>query len=64
MGAVNSILFVDDNRRFVSCADDKKMFVWDYGIPVVIKHFSEPWMHSMPQLCLHPNKKWFAAQVC
>jgi pre-mRNA-processing factor 17 len=63
LGAVNAILFVDNNRRFVSCADDKKLLVWDYGIPVVIKHISEPWMHSMPSLAMHPNQKWFAAQV-
>jgi pre-mRNA-processing factor 17 len=62
LGPVNAILFVDDNRRFVSSSDDKKLLFWDYGIPVVIKHMSEPWMHSAPSLTLHPNKKWFCAQ--
>ena len=62
LGPVNSILFVDNNRRFVSSSDDKKLLFWDYGIPVVIKHISEPWMHSAPYMTLHPNKKWFAVQ--
>jgi pre-mRNA-processing factor 17 len=31
LGAVNAILFVDNNRRFVSCADDKKLLVWHSG---------------------------------
>ncbi|KAI0217244.1 hypothetical protein L0F63_002941 [Massospora cicadina] len=48
LGAVNSITFVDDNRRFVSTSDDKTMRVWEFGIPVVIKYVAEPYMHSMP----------------
>eukprot|EP00171_Calliarthron_tuberculosum_P008252 IDg8252t1 len=62
MGAVNSITFVDDNRRFVSSADDKVLRVWEYGIPVVIKYISDPTMHSMPVVAPHPNRKWLACQ--
>eukprot|EP00455_Lapot_gusevi_P044781 TRINITY_DN563_c0_g1_i3.p1 TRINITY_DN563_c0_g1~~TRINITY_DN563_c0_g1_i3.p1 ORF type:complete len:556 (+),score=110.08 TRINITY_DN563_c0_g1_i3:61-1728(+) len=62
LGPVNALLFVDDNRRFVSTSDDKKMFIWEYGIPVVIKHIAEPHMHSMPAMALHPNTKWLIAQ--
>ncbi|ETO28390.1 hypothetical protein RFI_08745 [Reticulomyxa filosa] len=57
--AVNAILFIDDNRRFVTSSDDKKIFIWDYGVPVVIKHIADPSLHSVPFLTLHPNKKWF-----
>ena len=32
LGAVNSVNFIDDNRRVVTTADDKKLFVWEYGI--------------------------------
>lgn len=62
MGAVNSLAFVDDNRRFVSSADDRVLRVWDYGIPVVIKYISDPTMHSMPVVALHPNGKWISCQ--
>lgn len=62
IGAVNSIAFVDDNRRFVSSADDKVLRVWEYGIPVVIKYISDPTMHSMPVLSVHPNRKWMSCQ--
>lgn len=62
MGAVNSVTFVDDNRRFVSSADDKVLRVWEYGIPVVIKYISDPKMHSMPVVASHPNRKWLACQ--
>lgn len=62
MGAVNSISFVEDDRRFVSSADDKVLRVWEYGIPVVIKYVSDPSMHSMPVTVLHPNRKWLACQ--
>ncbi|CAK9187454.1 unnamed protein product, partial [Ilex paraguariensis] len=62
LGAVNTITFVDNNRRFVTSSDDKSLRVWEFGIPVVIKYISEPHMHSMPAISLHPNKNWLAAQ--
>ncbi|KAL8111856.1 uncharacterized protein LOC141666458 isoform X1 [Apium graveolens] len=62
LGAVNTITFVDNNRRFVTSSDDKSLRVWEYGIPVVIKYISEPHMHSMPSISLHPNTNWLAAQ--
>jgi len=30
LGAVNSITFVDDNRRFVTTSDDKSLRVWEW----------------------------------
>ncbi|KAL4605604.1 hypothetical protein ACB092_09G041600 [Castanea dentata] len=36
LGAVNTITFVDNNRRFVTSSDDKSLRVWEFGIPVVI----------------------------
>ncbi|GAA0158746.1 RNA splicing factor [Lithospermum erythrorhizon] len=62
LGAVNTITFVDDNRRFVTSSDDKSLRVWEFGIPVVIKYISEPHMHSMPAISMHPNGNWLAAQ--
>ncbi|KAJ9708981.1 hypothetical protein PVL29_000799 [Vitis rotundifolia] len=62
LGAVNTITFVDNNRRFVTSSDDKSLRVWEFGIPVVIKYISEPHMHSMPSISLHPNTNWLAAQ--
>ncbi|PIA62030.1 hypothetical protein AQUCO_00200193v1 [Aquilegia coerulea] len=62
LGAVNTITFFDDNRRFVTSSDDKSLRVWEFGIPVVIKYISEPHMHSMPAISLHPNANWIAAQ--
>ncbi|KAL7226728.1 hypothetical protein ACSBR1_021741 [Camellia fascicularis] len=62
LGVVNTITFVDNNRRFVTSSDDKSLRVWEFGIPVVIKYISEPHMHSMPAISLHPNTNWLAAQ--
>ncbi|KAI0666344.1 pre-mRNA splicing factor [Trametes maxima] len=62
LGPVNTITFVDDNRRFVTTSDDKTIRAWDFDIPVVIKYIAEPHMHSMPAVTLHPSKKYFAAQ--
>ncbi|XP_035381860.1 pre-mRNA-processing factor 17-like [Electrophorus electricus] len=47
LGAVNTITFVDENRRFVSTSDDKSLRVWEWDIPVDFKYIVEPSMHSM-----------------
>lgn len=59
LGPVNTITFVDENRRFVTTSDDKTIRGWDYDIPVVIKYIAEPYMHSMPAVTLHPSSKCF-----
>ncbi|KAG0370264.1 pre-mRNA-processing factor 17 [Mortierella sp. AD032] len=62
LGAVNTITFVDDNRRFVTTSDDKSLRVWEFDIPVIIKYIAEPDMHSMPAVAISPNHKWMACQ--
>ncbi|XP_049849076.1 pre-mRNA-processing factor 17-like [Schistocerca gregaria] len=62
LGAVNTITWIDDCRRFVTSSDDKSIRVWEYNIPVDIKYIAEPYMHSMPSITLHSNKKWFLCQ--
>ncbi|KAG0206763.1 hypothetical protein BGX28_001836 [Mortierella sp. GBA30] len=62
LGPVNSITFVDENRRFVTTSDDKSLRAWEFDIPVVIKYIAEPDMHSMPAVALSPNQKWLACQ--
>ena len=60
LGSVNTITFVDDNRRFVTTSDDKSLRVWEWDTPVDMKYIAEPNMHSMPFVTLHPNGegKW------
>ncbi|CBZ50911.1 putative pre-mRNA splicing factor [Neospora caninum Liverpool] len=62
IGSVNTVTFCEEGRRLVTTADDKKLFVWEYGIPVVIKHVSEPDMHSMPAAAKHPSEKYLCFQ--
>ncbi|XP_017776658.1 PREDICTED: pre-mRNA-processing factor 17 isoform X2 [Nicrophorus vespilloides] len=62
LGAVNSITFVDDNRRFVTTSDDKSLRVWEWDIPVDMKYIADPTMHSMPSVTPAPNGKWLACQ--
>jgi len=63
LGAVNTITFVDDNRRFVSTSDDKSLRAWDFDIPVAIRYVADPLMHSMPAATLHPSGRWIACQA-
>lgn len=62
LGAVNSITFVDENRRFVSTSDDKSLRVWEWDIPVDMKYIAETGMHSLPAVTPSPNGKWLACQ--
>ncbi len=62
LGPVNSVLFVDSDDRIVSTSDDKKVLIWEYGIPVPIKYISEPSMHSIPATTLHPSGDFWVGQ--
>jgi pre-mRNA-processing factor 17 len=62
LGAVNSITFCDEGRRFVSTSDDKSIRVWEFGIPVTMKYIADPTMHSAPATALSPNGNWLACQ--
>merc|ERR1711936_835646 len=62
LAAVNTITFVDRNRRFVSTSDDKSLRVWEWNIPVDMKYIADPSMHSMPCVTPSPNGKFIACQ--
>lgn len=62
LAAINTITFVDDNRRFMTTSDDKSLRAWDYNIPVPIKYIAEPDMYPMTRAAAHPNGKYVAYQ--
>jgi len=57
---VNTVTFVDYGRKFVSTSDDKKIFLWGFGIGVVEKHLSEPDMTAISNTNMHPTERFFA----
>lgn len=62
LAAINTITFVDHNRRFMTTSDDKSLRAWDYNIPVPIKYIAEPDMYPMTNATLHPSGKYVAYQ--
>lgn len=62
LGPVNTITFVDGNRRLVSTSDDKKVLVWEYNAPVPIKYIQDPSMHAIPSVTMHPSGEFLACQ--
>ncbi|CAN6658373.1 pre-mRNA-processing factor 17 [Trichomonascus vanleenenianus] len=61
LGAVNTITFVDNNKRFMTTSDDKSVRVWDWQVNSPIKFIADPAQHSMPSVALHPDGKSVAA---
>lgn len=62
LGAVNAIALTEGGRRMLTSGDDKKVFLWEFGIPVVRKHFAEPHQNSMPYCTISPNGQHVAWQ--
>ena len=62
LAAINTITFVDENRRFMTTSDDKSLRAWDYNIPVPIKYIAEPDMYPMTRAAPHPSGKYVAYQ--
>lgn len=62
LAAINTITFVDENRRFMTTSDDKSLRAWDYNIPVPIKYIAEPHMYPMTRASAHPSGKYVAYQ--
>ncbi|AFZ79305.1 pre-mRNA splicing factor, putative [Theileria equi strain WA] len=62
LGCVNTVTFIDNNRKILTTADDKKMLVWEYNVPVVVKHIGNPSMHSVPAVVTHPSDKFVLGQ--
>lgn len=62
LAAINTITFVDRNRRFITTSDDRSLRAWDYNIPVPIKYIAEPDMYPMTNAAAHPSGKYVAYQ--
>ena len=57
LGPINTITFVDEDRRFITTSDDKSLRAWDINIPVPIKFIAEPYMYALTRASLHPSGK-------
>ena len=62
LGPINTLVFVDEGRRFMSTSDDKSLRAWEYGIPVPIKFIADPSMFALTRGCVHPSGKYVAYQ--
>lgn len=62
LGSVNSITFVDENKKFITTSDDKSLRVWEWDIPVDVKYIADPTLHSMPAVTPSLNCKRLLCQ--
>jgi pre-mRNA-processing factor 17 len=62
LGAINTIEFIDENRRFMSTSDDRSLRVWEYGIPVEIKTIR--YVHALSDILFHANPSQRTRHVC
>ncbi|KAH8881693.1 WD40 repeat-like protein [Thozetella sp. PMI_491] len=57
LDSVTTIIFCDENRRFMTTSNDRSLRVWDWSIPVPIKYIAEPNMFTLSRGAKHPNGK-------
>eukprot|EP00889_Picochlorum_renovo_P003847 jgi/Picre1/30877/NNA_006236.t1 len=62
LGPVNTITFIDENRKFLSTSDDKSIRVWEFGVPVQAKCLADPSMHAISSAATSPSGKWWLGQ--
>jgi pre-mRNA-processing factor 17 len=61
-GTVSSVTFVENGRKLLTSSDDRKLFTWVYGIPVIDRYIAEPTMHAIPAIATHPSGKFVLGQ--
>jgi len=62
LGPVSAVSFCEDGKKFITSSDDRKIFVWNWGIPVVDKYVSSSQAHAVPAVSVHPSGSSFACQ--
>ncbi len=62
LGAVNTVTFFDEGRKFFSTSDDKKILSWEFDMNVPIRIIAEQDMFSIPAVTMHPNLQYWAGQ--
>lgn len=58
LGTVNSVTWCENGKKLMTTGDDKKILIWEYGIPVVTKYIQDPSMHSELLLILSYSYLW------
>jgi len=59
LAPVNTVTFTEGGNRLVTTSDDKKVLVWEWDVGAPIKYISEPGMHTIPAVTLHPNGRFW-----
>ncbi|SBS88472.1 pre-mRNA-processing factor 17, putative [Plasmodium ovale] len=60
--AINTITLCENKKKLISTSDDKKIFIWEYGLPVVVKYISDASMFSVTSVSVHPSNNFFLCQ--
>lgn len=54
MDPVNDLVFVDNDSKFISVGDDKKIILWEFGVNLVIKNIMYEELASVVSCSVRP----------
>lgn len=61
--AVNDIVFVEKNRKFVSFSDDKKVIQYEFGVDVILKNIFYEEMGAVNSALVDPSESFIVGQT-
>lgn len=62
LGPVNTITFFDEGRKFITTSDDRRLLIWEPGVPMPIKEIADTSLHAIQATSMHPQGRWLACQ--
>lgn len=63
LGAINTLLAVDKNTKFMSTSDDRTIRFWKWQVNIPAKIIADPTQHATPHAAVHPTSNAILLQM-